>query len=264
VEQQKAGPSANPAMLSEIAQDVKQLQTMASVSKTESSPEQSSAGFGSNYFQGFPLAQSQPQPGFIPQPAAVQQPDRHIRTANRTYADTVVNTQSRQSSTSASSYPSGPLYSQDPNDLPREHQRRRLRPPTPNPTFTPPSQDADADDETGDSEIVQMAGQLSLDENKTVRYHGSSSGLTLLTRSKRFDGTFWNMPNPGFWPASDRRTVKTELEIDSKTQLPPIATQDRLFEYHPSFPVSSFRQLMVDYIGNIFILMCRYFIKIIS
>lgn len=76
-----------------------------------------------------------------------------------------------------------------------------------------------------------MAGQLSLDENKTVRYHGSSSGLNLLTRSKRFDGTFWNLPNPGFWPASDRRTVKTELEIDSKTKLPHIAVQDRLLEY---------------------------------
>jgi hypothetical protein len=34
----------------------------------------------------------------------------------------------------------------------------------------------------------------------------------------------------GFWPASDRRTVKTELEIDAKTQLPPISTQDRLIE----------------------------------
>jgi hypothetical protein len=84
-----------------------------------------------------------------------------------------------------------------------------------------------------DSEMVQMAGQLSLDENRTVRYHGSSSGLDLLTRSKRFDGTFWNLPNPGFWPMSDRRTVKTEVEIDSKTKLPPIHVQDRLLEYLP-------------------------------
>jgi len=234
VEQQKTGPSANPAMLSEIAQDVKQLQNIASVSKAESSPEQSSVDFGSNYFQGYSPAQA--HPGHIAQPAAAQ-PDPRSQGATRGYTDPVVGNQARQPATPGTSYPSRAPYSQDQSDLPREHQRRRLHPPAPTQAYTPPSQDTEADDEGGDSEIVQMAGQLSLDENKTVRYHGSSSGLTLLTRSKRFDGTFWNLPNPGFWPTSDRRTVKTELEIDSKTQLPPIATQDRLLEYH-SFHVS--------------------------
>lgn len=224
VEQQKAGPTANSGMLSEIAQDVKQLQTLASTSKSESSPEQSSATeFGGNYFQGFSPAPA--QPGFITQ-TATQHPDPRPQTGSRGYTDPAI-ASTRQS---APTYPSRPSYSQDQSDLPREHQRRRLHPPTPNQSFTPSSQDADADEEAQDSEIVQMAGQLSLDENRTVRYHGSSSGLTLLTRSKRFDGTFWNLPNPGFWPASDRRTVKTEVEIDSKTQLPPIATQDRLLE----------------------------------
>lgn len=229
VEQQKAGPSANTGMLSEIAQDVKQLQTLASVSKSESSPEQSSAAeFSGNYFHGFSPAQ--PQSGFIPQTSAPQHPDPRPQLGSQGYTDPAI-APTDQPTASAQGYPSRRHYSQEQTDLPREHQRRRLHPPTANQPFTPSSQDADADEE---SQVVHMAGQLSLDENKTVRYHGSSSGLTLLTRSKRFDGTFWNLPNPGFWPASDRRTVKTELEIDSKTQLPPIATQDRLFEYIPS------------------------------
>lgn len=230
VEQQKAGPTANPGMLREIAQDVKQLQTLASVSRSESSPEQSSAaefGGADNYFQGFHPAQ--PQQGFIPQTGAPNHPDSRPQIGSRGYTDPAI-TQPRQSTFPPPTYGQRPPYSQEQTDLPREHQRRRLHPPTPNQPFTPSSQDADAEEETPGSEIVQMAGQLSLDENKTVRYHGSSSGLTLLTRSKRFDGTFWNLPNPGFWPASDRRTVKTELEIDSKTQLPPIGTQDRLLE----------------------------------
>jgi len=92
-----------------------------------------------------------------------------------------------------------------------------------------------------------MVGQLSLDENRTVRYHGSSSGLDLLTRSKRFDGTFWNLPNPGFWPMSDRRTVKTEVEIDSKTNLPPIPVQDRLLEYFTFIFLADYR-LYFEYI----------------
>jgi len=244
-------------MLSEIAQDVKQLQNLASASKSESSPEQSSAAeFSGNYFPGF--SPDQPRPGFIPQTATPQHPDPRPQIGVQGFTDPAI-PPTRQSTAPAPGYPSRRQYSQGQTDLPREHQRRRLHPPTANQPFTPSSQDADADEESQDSEIVHMAGQLSLDENKTVRYHGSSSGLTLLTRSKRFDGTFWNLPNPGFWPASDRRTVKTELEIDSKTQLPPIATQDRLLEYIPSIIY-----LTIDYIGNISIHMSHYSTKIIS
>lgn len=48
---------------------------------------------------------------------------------------------------------------------------------------------------------------------------------------------------------SDRRTVKTELEIDSKTKLPPIHVQDRLLEYC-AFNVRSDRRLYFEYIHS--------------
>jgi hypothetical protein len=197
-----AAPSA--AVLNELAQGVKQVQAVASSSEMEDSPENVPDFGASSVFQYPNVAggsQSRPQ-----------QTDELRPTNPRRYT--------------------GPSVPQQPSDkvaLPREVQRRRIYPPI---QSYSPSQDMEAEGDTAgeDTEMVQMTGQLSLDENRTVRYHGSSSGLDLLTRSKRFDGTFWNLPNPGFWPMSDRRTVKTEVEIDSKTKLPPIHVQDRLLE----------------------------------
>jgi len=47
--------------------------------------------------------------------------------------------------------------------------------------------------------------------------------------------------------ASERRTVKTEVEIDSKTQLPPIEVQDRLLEYD-NLTVSAYGRLYWEHI----------------
>ena len=177
VEQQKAGPSASPAMLNEIVQGVKQLQNMASGSELEDSPESTefrmgqityNAGHDFNPPQSAPSAPLEGRPSSMPR--RYTSPVRSQRTGFATER---------------------PVIS-------REHQRRRIHPPSQ--AYSPPAQDLDPDDESAvadDQEMAQITGQLSLDENNTVRYHGSSSGLTLLTRSKRFDGTFWNLPNPG-------------------------------------------------------------------
>ena len=171
-------------MLNDIAQDVKQLQNMAtSAGRLSNTPEQAETPL-----QGVPTPTShyplQPlkghdhkihrvgsypgDSGFMPNPASQ------------------VATISRQSERTD-------------RKSPREHQRRRLHPPIHSDTSTPQEHEMESESAIDDtnSEIVQMAGQLSLDENRTVRYHGDSSGLNLLTRSKRFDGTFWNLPNPG-------------------------------------------------------------------
>jgi hypothetical protein len=204
VEQTKAsaGPVASAGMLNEIAQDVKQLQTMASGSEVEDSPPppQSTEFSRANVlFQGFPPTPG--QQGFnIPSPGQISQQPVDVRpppSAGRQYMGSGAAGDPRLQNAPSTSFPRSTFQSER-AATPREHQRRRLHPPVQTFQSTPPDVDGEDDNAIAeDSEIVQMAGQLSLDENRTVRYHGSSSGLTLLTQSKRFDGTFWNLPNPG-------------------------------------------------------------------
>jgi hypothetical protein len=189
-------------MLNEIAQDVKQLQTMASGSEIEDSPpppQSTEFSSGNMLFQGFPPTPGQ-QSFNVPPPGQVSQQSIDVRPSpptGRRYTDSGVAADPRLQNAPSTSFPRSTFQSEQAT-APREHQRRRLHPPVQ--TFQSTTPDMDGEDDnaiTDDSEIAQMAGQLSLDENKTVRYHGSSSGLTLLTQSKRFDGTFWNLPNPG-------------------------------------------------------------------
>lgn len=231
VEQQKAGPLGSIGMLNDIARDVKQLQTMATGTGAGESPDQAEG-----LIQGYSTPAG--QAGFNPL-QSIPMEDRPINPARRyTDSGTIPNLLPGVPRPGAAPRSFGKMESKEPQ---REYQRRRLHPPTQSISITPQDVETEGESAVDDEEIVQMAGQLSLDENRTVRYHGASSGLNLLTRSKRFDGTFWNLPNPGFWPASDRRTIKTEFEIDSKTQLPPIETQDRLLEYHIIEGVAKYR-----------------------
>lgn len=70
----------------------------------------------------------------------------------------------------------------------------------------------------------------------TMRYHGPTSGLHLMTASRVFVSPFWHFSNPGFWPRSKRTTFRTEDEIVSAADailggiLPPIPMQDKLLE----------------------------------
>lgn len=53
------------------------------------------------------------------------------------------------------------------------------------------------------SELADVVGQLSLDENKEVRYHGRSSGLYLISKSARYKDFFWRFPKAGVWPPAE-------------------------------------------------------------
>ncbi|TFY75036.1 hypothetical protein EWM64_g8976, partial [Hericium alpestre] len=86
-------------------------------------------------------------------------------------------------------------------------------------------------------------GQLSLDENKEIRYHGSASGLPLLYNTPRTDdrklGGIWNMPMARVWPPAAQRFIAEE---SVNVNLPPVEVQRHLlnlyFTYvHPVFPV---------------------------
>lgn len=62
------------------------------------------------------------------------------------------------------------------------------------------------------SELADVVGQLSLDENKEVRYHGRSSGLYLISKSARYKDFFWRFPKAGVWPPVETATPENERE----------------------------------------------------
>jgi hypothetical protein len=96
----------------------------------------------------------------------------------------------------------------------------------------------------GTTERSTVLGYLSIDENLTMRYHGPTSGLYLITSSRVFSSPFWQFSNPGFWPRSKRTTFRTEDEIVSAADavaggiLPGLAVQNKLLEYVYFFSLS--------------------------
>ncbi|KAG0144126.1 hypothetical protein CROQUDRAFT_47765 [Cronartium quercuum f. sp. fusiforme G11] len=131
------------------------------------------------------------------------------------------------------------------------HQRRRLN----SETEHGPNQDGKASRSStlghgqGSSsinELTDVVGQLSLNEDDEVRYHGRSSGLYLITASQRHQDYFWRFPQPGVWPEAASRRPRTELEIMRAVEplevLPSPETMVHLLEVywtyvHPLVPV---------------------------
>lgn len=143
-------------------------------------------------------------------------------------------------------------------------QRRRLDVPS---TSRSPHQpnwnemytmDALSDSESADeSNIPDTAfGQLSLDENQEVRYHGKASGLHLLGRSSRLDsrneGGIWKLPMARFWPSAKPNSIPVPPVEDVVVNLPPLVVQDHLVDLyfthaHPVFPVIHKGRFMREY-----------------
>ncbi|TFY53230.1 hypothetical protein EVG20_g10211 [Dentipellis fragilis] len=98
-------------------------------------------------------------------------------------------------------------------------------------------------EEDSDGAPATGFGQLSLDENKEVRYHGFASGLPLLYNSERTDdrkfGGMWKLPMARVWPPAAQKFIAEE---SVNVSLPPVELQrhllDLYFTYvHPIFPV---------------------------
>ncbi|OBZ67197.1 Nitrogen assimilation transcription factor nit-4 [Grifola frondosa] len=109
--------------------------------------------------------------------------------------------------------------------------------------------DPDALDDCADA-----FGNLSLDENREVRYHGNSSGLHLLAQTDRTDnrnvGGIWNFPMARFWPGIDPGDV--EQDANTAIALPPVNVQDHLVQVYftyvnPSYPVVDRESFMAQY-----------------
>ncbi|KAF8260725.1 fungal-specific transcription factor domain-containing protein [Lactarius quietus] len=103
--------------------------------------------------------------------------------------------------------------------------------------FEPASESDESDDPTS------MVGELSLDENKEVRYHSQVSGLHLLSQADRTDerrvGGVWNFPMARVWPPAVNQFIPEE-NVD--VTMPSLDSQRHLlnlyFVYvHPVFPV---------------------------
>jgi hypothetical protein len=99
------------------------------------------------------------------------------------------------------------------------------------------------------TELADVVGQLSLDENLEIRYHGRSSGLYLISNSARYQNFFWRFPKGGIWPTAIPKDF-TEANAERERQLvanalavlPEQPAQAQLLEYywtfvHPQFPI---------------------------
>ncbi len=143
--------------------------------------------------------------------------------------------------------------------------------------------DGDADIESaggedeleGEDELAVAVGQLSINEDQQVRYHGKASGLHLLGIKERVDGrndggiwyvffssfhndgrligTFRRFPKARVWPPLPA-TVRTpsKSEEDWMSRLPDVAEQEHLLELyftyvHPALPILHKKSFMENY-----------------
>jgi hypothetical protein len=123
-------------------------------------------------------------------------------------------------------------------------QRRRLDQDSTPPNWGPISYKLEPVSESDDSDDTSsLLGELSLDENKEVRYHGLISGLHLLSHADRTDerkiGGVWQLPMARVWPPAVNQFIPEE-NVD--VTMPPLDDQRHLLDLyfiyvHPVFPV---------------------------
>ena len=97
--------------------------------------------------------------------------------------------------------------------------------------------DEDEVDIEGEGDIQGVVGQLSLNEDEQVRFHGTASGLHLLAPQERVDGRseggIWKFPKARVWPplSPTEHTQAAKCSEDS-TSLPPLSEQEKLLDLY--------------------------------
>ncbi|KAH9941542.1 fungal-specific transcription factor domain-containing protein [Amylocystis lapponica] len=115
----------------------------------------------------------------------------------------------------------------------------------------------DGEEGSGEDELAIEVGQLSLNEDEQVRFHGKVSGLHLLGVKEREDGRneggLWRFPKARVWPPlpPTARNQPKSLQ-DFSPRLPDQATQELLLELyftyvHPALPVVHKRHFLEDF-----------------
>jgi len=110
--------------------------------------------------------------------------------------------------------------------------------------------------EDSEDDFTGAIGQLSLNEEEQVRYHGKASGLHLLGNKERVDrrneGGIWRFPKARVWPPLPSGSKSIHGEDEFIPQLPSPQFQEHLldlyFKYvHPSFPIIHKRSFLEVY-----------------
>ncbi|KAI0640400.1 fungal-specific transcription factor domain-containing protein [Trametes meyenii] len=113
-------------------------------------------------------------------------------------------------------------------------------------------------DESGEDEIAVAIGQLSMNEDEQVRFHGKASGLHMLGVKERKDGRneggIWRFPKARVWPPlppAARNSLRRSTD-EFNPRLPDAATQELLLELyftyvHPAMPIVHKRSFMDDF-----------------
>ena len=134
---------------------------------------------------------------------------------------------------------------------------------------SPEAPDVDVDEASedeysasGEDELAIAVGQLSMNEDEQVRYHGKASGLHLLGSREREDGRneggIWRFPKARVWPPlPPTAQTPTKSEEDFSVRLPPQEVQEHLLELyfayvHAQLPIIHKRTFMEMFrAGNI-------------
>ncbi|KAA1474412.1 hypothetical protein DENSPDRAFT_328671 [Dentipellis sp. KUC8613] len=115
------------------------------------------------------------------------------------------------------------------------------------------------DDNSEEDELAGEVGQLSLNEEREVRYHGKASGLHLLGVKDRVDGRneggIWRFPKARVWPplpSNQYQRNEAREEEELAVTLPPLQTQERLLDLyftfvHPALPIVHKKTFMEDF-----------------
>jgi hypothetical protein len=90
----------------------------------------------------------------------------------------------------------------------------------------------------GEGDIEEAIGQLSLNEDEQVRFHGKASGLHLLAPQERVDGRseggIWKFPKARIWPPlpPTERSQLTKEDGEFVAPMPPLEEQERLLDLY--------------------------------
>jgi len=116
---------------------------------------------------------------------------------------------------------------------------------------TAPSEDEDEIE--GECDLQEAVGQLSLNEDEQVRFHGKASGLHLLAPRERTDGRseggIWKFPKAGVWPPLPPTGLTKEV-MELPISMPPLDEQEKLLDLywkyvHTALPIV-YKQSFLD------------------
>ena len=121
------------------------------------------------------------------------------------------------------------------NGLSHIHQSRSTFKSLDSPTT--PSEEDEGEIE-GEGDLDEAVGQLSLNEDDQVRFHGKASGLHLLAPRERIDGRseggIWKFPKARVWPPlpPTGRAQLMKEDGESTVSMPPLEEQEKLLDLY--------------------------------